>query len=47
MNIIETKLEELTNSELAEITGGGLLYDLGAGAHHFVNYLARHTGQWY
>ena len=40
MNILENNLEELNNFELAEITAGGLLYDLGAAAHRAFNAIA-------
>lgn len=37
MKKIEKNLEELSNSELEEITGGGFFYDMGAAAHEAWN----------
>lgn len=39
MKNLEINMEELNNSELYEITGGGFFYDLGAAAHRAWNSL--------
>ncbi|MDN3675514.1 hypothetical protein QWY99_21000 [Flavobacterium branchiarum] len=37
MKKIEINLEELSNLELEEITGGGFFYDMGVAAHEAWN----------